>query len=97
MEQVAEAAGLTKKRARIIVDTVFSSIAETVHRGEKVELRRFGSIRLRRREPRRGRNPKTAEPVDVPSKRVAFFKPAKELKALLNREPARPVPPPLPE
>ena len=58
VEKVADAAGLTKKRADIIIDTLFSSITETMHRGEKVELRGFGSFRLRHREPRRGRNPK---------------------------------------
>ncbi len=57
VEQVAHVAGLTKKRAEIIVDTVFGNIAEALRRGEKVELRGFGSYRLRRREPRRDRNP----------------------------------------
>ena len=65
--------------------------------GEKVELRGFGSFRLRRRQPRRGRNPSTGGQVDVPSKRVAYFKPGKELKELINRDPARPAPPPLSE
>ena len=97
IEHVADAASLTKKRAEIIVDTVFSSILEAVHRGEKVELRGFGSFRLRHRESRRGRNPKTGEQVDVPSKRVAYFKPGKELKALINRQPVQPVPPPVSE
>ena len=93
VEQVAYATGVTKKRAEIIVDTVFGNIAEALHRGEKVELRGFGSFRLRRREPRRGRNPRTGDGVDVPPKRVAYFKPGKELKELINREPAQAVPP----
>ena len=94
---MADATGLTKKRAEIIVDTVFGTIVQTVHRGDKVELRGFGSFRLRHREPRRGRNPKTGEQLDVPSKRVAYFKSAKELKALISREQAQPVPPPVSE
>ena len=65
VEQVAHVAGLTKKRAEIIVDTVFGNIAEALHKGEKVELRGFGSFRLRRREPRRGRNPRTGDRVDA--------------------------------
>ena len=84
VEEVADATDLTKKHAKIIVDTVFGSIAEAVRHGEKVELRGFGSFRLRRREQRRGRNPRTGDRVDVPSKQVAYFKPGKELKKLIN-------------
>ena len=88
VEEEAHVADLTKKHAEIIVDTVFGSIVMALHRGEKVELRGFGSFRLRRREPRRGRDPRTGDRVDVPSKRVPYFKPGKELKELINREPA---------
>jgi len=87
VEEVARVAGLTKKHSEIIVDTVFRSIVDALHRGEKIELRGFGSFRLRRREPRRGRNPKTGEKVDVPSKLVPYFKPGKELKELINGQP----------
>ena len=97
IEEVAHAADLTKKRAEIIVDTLFGSIAEALHQGEKVELRGFGSFRLRRRGPHRGRNPRTGDQVDVPSRRVAYFKPGKDLKELINREPPQPVPTPLSE
>ena len=89
VEQVADVADLTRKRAEVIVETVFGSIADALRREEKVELRGFGSFRLRRREPRRGRNPKTGDRVDVASKHVAYFKPGQELKALINREPAQ--------
>ena len=86
VEEVARVADLTKKHSEVIVDTVFRSIIEALHRGEKIELRGFGSFRLRRREPRKGRNPKTGDKVDVPSKRVPYFKPGKELKELINRD-----------
>ena len=88
IEQVAYGTGLTKKRAEIIVNTVFGNIAAALQQGEKVELRGFGSFRLRRREPRRGRNPRTGDRVDVPPRRVPYFKPGKELKELINRDPA---------
>lgn len=87
VEEVARVGDLTKKHSEIIVDTVFRSVIEALHRGEKIELRGFGSFRLRRREPRKGRNPKTGDRVEVPSKRVPYFKPGKELKQLINREP----------
>ena len=94
IEEVARAAGLTKRRAEVVVNTLFGSIAAALHQGEKVELRGFGSFRLRRRGPYRGRNPRTGDRVDVPSKRVAYFKPGKELKELINRDPEGFVPPP---
>jgi integration host factor subunit beta len=86
VEEVSRVSDLTKKHSEVIVDTVFKSIIDALHRGEKIELRGFGSFRLRKREPRKGRNPKTGDKVDVPPKKVPYFKPGKELKELLNRE-----------
>ena len=88
VEEVSRVSDLTKKHSEVIVDTVFRSIITALHRGEKIELRGFGSFRLRRREPRKGRNPKTGDKVDVPPKKVPYFKPGKELKELINQEPA---------
>ena len=85
VEEVSRVSDLTKKHSEVIVDTVFQSIIDALHRGEKIELRGFGSFRLRKREPRKGRNPKTGDKVDVPPKRVPYFKPGKELKDLINR------------
>ena len=86
VEDVARAAELTKKDAKRLVELVFESIIETLNRGEKIELRGFGSFRVRERGARRGRNPKTGAPVDIPAKRVPYFKPGKELKELINDE-----------
>ncbi|MEW6323744.1 MAG: integration host factor subunit beta, partial [Acidobacteriota bacterium] len=86
VEEVARVSDLTKKHSEVIVDTVFKSIIDALHRGEKIELRGFGSFRLRQREPRKGRNPKTGDKVDVPPKRVPYFKPGKELKDIINKE-----------
>ena len=91
VEEVSRVSDLTKKHSEVIVDTVFKSIIDALHRGEKIELRGFGSFRLRRREPRKGRNPKTGDKVDVPPKKVPYFKPGKELKDLINREPEAPA------
>jgi integration host factor subunit beta len=87
VEDVAQAAELTKKDAERLVEIVFESIIDTLNSGEKIELRGFGSFRVRERGARRGRNPKTGDPVDIPAKRVPYFKPGKELKELIN-EPA---------
>ena len=84
VEDVAEAAELTKKDAERLVEIVFESIVETLNQGEKIELRGFGSFRVRERGARRGRNPKTGDPVSIPAKRVPYFKPGKELKELIN-------------
>jgi integration host factor subunit beta len=92
VEEVSRVSDLTKKHSEVIVDTVFKSIIDALHRGEKIELRGFGSFRLRRREPRKGRNPKTGDKVDVPPKKVPYFKPGKELKELINREAEAPAP-----
>ena len=74
---------------------MLSGIVDALRRGEKVEFRGFGSFRLRRRLSRRGRNPKNGDRIDVPSKRIPYFKPAKELKELINREQTQALPPPL--
>ncbi len=86
VEEVSEKTGLPKKQAEIVVNTVFESIVETLKTGEKIELRGFGSFRIRQRDSRMGRNPKTGEKVDVPAKRIPYFKPGKELRELLNQE-----------
>ncbi len=86
VEDVAKAAELTKKDAERLVEIVFESIIETLNKGEKIELRGFGSFRVRERGARRGRNPKTGDPVDIPAKRVPYFKPGKELKELINED-----------
>jgi integration host factor subunit beta len=84
VEEVSRVSDLTKKHSEVIVDTVFRSIVVALQRGEKIELRGFGSFRLRKREPRKGRNPKTGARVEVPPKQVPYFKPGKELKDLIN-------------
>ncbi len=84
VEDVARASELTKKDAERLVEIVFESIIDTLNQGEKIELRGFGSFRVRERSARRGRNPKTGEPVDIAAKRIPYFKPGKELKELIN-------------
>ncbi|MBK9162741.1 MAG: HU family DNA-binding protein [Acidobacteria bacterium] len=84
VERVAVEAELTKKDAEQLVEIVLDSIIHSLNEGEKIELRGFGSFRIRERNSRKGRNPKTGAAVDIPAKRVAYFKPGKELKELIN-------------
>src|SRR6266478_1203051 len=84
VEEVARVSELTKKHSEIIVNTVFDSIITALQKDEKIELRGFGSFRIRQRRSRQGRNPKTGDKVDVPAKRIPYFKPGKELKELIN-------------
>lgn len=76
--------GLTKKQTEIIVNMLFDSIKEALAGGDKIEIRGFGSFRIRQRRTREGRNPKTGQNVSVPEKRVPFFKAGKELKELVD-------------
>ena len=84
IEEVSRLAELTRKDSEIIVETIFESIVTSLRAGDKIEIRGFGSFRTRQRKPRMGRNPKTGEKVEVPAKKIPFFKPSKELKDLVN-------------
>ncbi len=75
---------LTRRQVEILVNTIFDSIKETLAKGDKIEIRGFGSFRLRHRRMREGRNPKTGTIVTVPPKKVPFFKAGKELRALVD-------------
>jgi integration host factor beta subunit len=87
IEKVAEKVeGLTRNQTEIVVDTVFDSIKKALITGEKIEIRGFGNFRLKTRNPRKARNPKTGESVDVPGKKVLYFKVGKALKESLNPE-----------
>lgn len=75
---------LTKKECEVIVDTVFHNMRDALHKGEKIEIRGFGSFTVRVRRAKEGRNPKTGEKVSIPEKRIPFFKVGKELRELVN-------------
>ncbi len=86
IDEVARVVEMTRKDSETIVETIFDSVVRSLHQGEKIEIRGFGSFRTRQRQPRVGRNPKTGTRVDVPAKRIPYFKPSKELKDLVNGE-----------
>ena len=85
IEKVSEKVkDLTLKQTEIVVETVFESIKEALARNEKIEIRGFGNFRLKERQPRNARNPKTGEKVEVPSKMAVRFKAGKALREALN-------------
>ncbi|MFV1951981.1 MAG: integration host factor subunit beta [Nitrospinota bacterium] len=84
VEKLAERINLTKKQTEVIVNTVFQSITDALNQGNKVELRGFGSFRVRHRNSREGRNPKSGQKVTVPAKKVPFFKAGKELREMID-------------
>ena len=85
IEEVSKVVEMTRKDSETIVETIFDSIVNSLHKGDKIEIRGFGSFRTRQRQPRVGRNPKTGSRVEVPSKRIPYFKPSKELRDLVNQ------------
>jgi integration host factor subunit beta len=85
INKIAREMEIPKQEAEEGVNLFFRSIKEAILKGEEIEIRGFGSFRFRKRTSRAGRNPRTGEPVKVPSKRVLYFKPSKLLKELINR------------
>jgi integration host factor subunit beta len=99
IEDVSHVVEMSRKDSEVIVETIFESIVKSLKAGDKIEIRGFGSFRTRQRKPRIGRNPKTGARVEVPAKKIPYFKPSKELKDLVNTSQsteAVTAPPPLP-
>ena len=84
VEEVVRVADLPRKESEAIVETIFESIIGALQGGDRIEIRGFGSFRTRQRRGRTGRNPRTGAKVEVPPKRIPFFKPSKELKDHVN-------------
>ena len=78
--------GLKSEEIEQVVDIFFEEIAQRLAEGGRVELRGFGAFSTRERAARTGRNPRTGESVDVPAKRVPYFRPGKEMRRALNDE-----------
>ena len=91
IEEVSRVVEMTRKDSEVIVEAIFDSVVKSLRGGDKIEIRGFGSFRTRQRQPRIGRNPKTGARVEVPAKRIPYFKPSKELKDLVNHGDATPA------
>lgn len=75
---------ISKKDTEVVVNTIFDAMTDALKRGERIEIRGFGSFQVKVREARDGRNPKTGEMVNIPAKRTPFFKVGKELKEMVD-------------
>ncbi|MBP1732264.1 MAG: DNA-binding protein [Deltaproteobacteria bacterium] len=85
VNKLAEKTGMNQKVAKVVVDTITDSIKKAILNGERVEIRGFGSFSIRSYKPYKGRNPKNGEVVDVPAKKLPYFKVGKELKEDISK------------
>lgn len=83
VEQIADATGLTKKDTAVVVDGFLEAVKQSLARENNIEIRGFGSFKVKHRKARKARNPRTGEPVHVPDRMVPTFKPSKELKEMV--------------
>jgi integration host factor subunit beta len=86
IEEVSQTVEMTRKDSEVIVEAIFDSMVRALRAGDRIEIRGLGSFGTRQRRSRVGRNPKTGARVDVPAKRIPYFKPSKELKDLVNHD-----------
>jgi integration host factor subunit beta len=84
IEQLSESLKLPKGKAELVVKVMFDAMVGALERGERIEIRGFGSFEVRSYKPYEGRNPRTGEPVQVKAKRLPFFKVGKELRERVN-------------
>ncbi len=84
VDRIAEGTGLTKLETEAVVDGFVITVMEALEAGRSVELRGFGSFRVRERAARMARNPQTDEPIEVPRQFVPAFKPSREFRRVVN-------------
>ena len=88
IEKVAERTPhISKKDTEVVVNTIFDAMTDALKKGERIEIRGFGSFQVKIREAREGRNPKTGAEVHIPAKKTPFFKVGKELKEMVDDAP----------
>ncbi|MDX1660407.1 MAG: HU family DNA-binding protein [Gemmatimonadota bacterium] len=86
VEQIAEATGLTKKDTAVVVDGFLEAVKQALAQENNIEIRGFGSFKVKHRKARKARNPRTGEEVHVPARLVPTFKPSKELKEMVMEQ-----------
>ena len=88
VDHVAESVQLPKNKTEAVITEFLRGIVEALHEGDKVELRGFGSFRLRHRQARSGRNPRTGTPIQIPAKTIPHFSAGKAFHETAHPEPA---------
>ncbi len=78
--------GVSQRNAAEIVDTVFATMKRTLISGESIKLVQFGTLTVRDKAPRRGRNPRTGESMTITKRKMVSFRPSKRLRERLNRD-----------
>jgi len=84
INKVSDRVNIPANAAKVIVDSIFDTMRESLEKGERIEIRGFGSFVVRDYGGYKGRNPKTGKIVDVPPKKLPYFKTGKELKEMVN-------------
>ena len=84
IKQVSERNKIQLNVAKVIVDTIFNGMSESLEKGQRIEIRGFGTFVVRHYRAYKGRNPKTGESVDIPPKKLPCFKVGKELKEMVH-------------
>src|SRR5215813_12362791 len=87
VKTISEKLGMTQLKTKEIVQQTFDAIVETLLEERRIELRNFGVFEVKRRKPRKARNPRTGERVDVEAKNVVTFKPGKEMEERVRKLP----------
>lgn len=87
VEEVAGKTGLTRTDVAVVVETFLEAVKKSLEGGHNIEIRGFGTFKIKQRKARKARNPRSGEEVPVPDRKVPVFKPSNEFKALITRLP----------
>ncbi len=87
VEKVAEKTGLTRTDVMVVVENFLEQIKKSLEEGHNIEIRGFGTFKVKARKARKARNPRTGEEVPVPTRKVPVFKPSNEFKATIIKLP----------
>jgi len=88
VEEVSGKTGLTRTDVAVVVDAFLEAVKKSLENGNNIEIRGFGTFKIKQRKARKARNPRTGEEVPVPDRKVPVFKPSNEFKTLITKLPS---------